>query len=378
MRKLTFYLFVILLSILLGITGCAKEEGVIKIGAILPLTGDAALYGQNAKEGIDLAVEEINSDGGVLKREIKIIYEDTQADPKIGVSAFQKLIKVDKVNAVIGSITSSVILAVAPIANKEKIVVLSPAATSPKVTEAGEFIFRNWPSDAYEGKIMAEYVYHNLNLKKISLLLINNDYGKGLEQVFVKEFNRLDGEIGIIETFNPKETDIRTQILKIKNSKSDGLYIVGYPEEFVIILKQIRELRLKTQLLSTSAFQDKEIIEKCGIASEGVIYPYPVEPDPNNPVVANFEKNFNNKYRKKPGIVCDTGYDALKMIVYAIQLENGSSGSEIQRGLHSIKNFQGASGVMSFDRNGDIEKIMEIKTIKKSEFVKLQQNRSEE
>ena len=361
---------IIVLVILAGFLGCSKKQEEIKIGAILSLTGDAALYGQNAKEGIDLAVEEVNKEGGILGKNIKVIYEDTQADPKIGLSAFQKLVKVDKVESVIGPITSSVLLAVAPVANKEQVVVLSPAATSPDITEAGDFIFRNWPSDAYEGKLIAEYAYHNLNLRNTSLLLINNDYGKGLKQVFVREFENLGGKIGIIETFNPKDTDFRAQILKLKDSQTEGLYIVGYPEEFVIILKQIKELGLKTQLLSTSAFQDKDIIIKSGVASEGVIYPYPIEPDPTNPVVANFEKNFENKYGKKPGIVCDTGYDALKMIVYTIQLEKGYSGSEIQRGLLSIKDFQGASGIMSFDRNGDIEKIMEIKTVKNGEFVK--------
>ena len=132
------------------------EEKVVKIGAILPLTGDAAKYGESAKEGIELAIKEINAEGGVKGHKIEIIYEDSQGLPTTGVSAFQKLITSNRVPAVIGGLFSSVTLAIAPIANREHVVVLSPTSSAPAITKAGDYIFRNCASDIFEGKIMAE------------------------------------------------------------------------------------------------------------------------------------------------------------------------------------------------------------------------------
>ena len=363
---------VVALVVILTVIRSPERPQTIRIGAILPLTGDAALYGQNAKKGIDLAVDEMNENGGILGKKIVMVYEDTQADPKIGLSAFRKLISIDRVPAIIGSITSSVVLAISPIANEEEVVVLSPAATSPKISEAGKFIFRNWPSDDYEGKFFASYVHDNLGIRKVSILAVNNDYGEGLEEVFRNEFQRLNGSVSASERFDQKERDFRTQIIKIKESEPEGLYVIGYPEEFVMILKQIKELGFKVQLLSTSAFQDKDIIEKGGLSSEGVIYPYPVDPPADDPIVKSFRSEFENKYGEKPGIVCDTAYDALRMIANAIENSKGITGAKIQKGLSSIRNFHGASGLMSFDENGDVEKPMRVRTVKDGDFVDLE------
>ena len=371
--SLTVILFVVVLALSFG---CAKKEpGEIKIGAILPLTGDAALYGQNVKEGIDLAVEEVNRQGGVSGKQLRVVYEDSQAEPRTGSSAFLKLVTVDKVPAVIGGVTSSVTLAMAPTAEKEKVVILSPAATAPKISEAGDFIFRNWPSDAYEGKVTADYAYGDLGIRKMAVLFVNNDYGKGLVEVMEHEFEDKGGQLVTGQSFEQKDTDFRTQLAKIKSSKAEALYIISYPEETINILRQIKEIRLRMRLLSTSAFQDREILAKAGMTAEGVIYPFPVDPDPKDSTVASFQQNFERKYNKKPGIVCDTGFDAVKMIVRAVEIAGGFSGIDIKRGLYAIRDFHGASGIMSFDSSGDIEKIMRMKTVQNSEFVDIPQER---
>ncbi len=148
--------------------GCAKkEEKEIKIGAILPLTGDAAQYGQSAKKGMELAVNEINERGGIDNKKIKLIIEDRQGQVKDGVAAFRKLITVEKVPIIIGELLSSITLAIAPLANENKVVILSPASTAPKITEAGDYIFRNVASDIVEGQIMAEYAFKKLKLNNL-------------------------------------------------------------------------------------------------------------------------------------------------------------------------------------------------------------------
>jgi branched-chain amino acid transport system substrate-binding protein len=367
MKKLTLICFV-----LIFVPSCnSNRNNEIKIGAILPLTGDAALYGNNAKEGIDLAVDNVNAQGGVLNRKIKIVYEDSKADPKTGVAAFQKLVTFDKVQSIIGCISSSVTLAFAPLAEKNKIVVLSPAATSPKLSEAGKYIFRNWTSDTYEASIIANYMINTLKINKLGILYLNNDYGVGLKSALENEFAKNDKKIIITEGFAQNQNDFKVSLSKIKALNIEALYIISYPDETINILKQIKELNINVTIISTSAFQDELIIKNAGKTAENVIYPYPVVPDTSQMVVSDFLKNFENKYKKKPGIVSDTGYDALLMIIAAMEEEKSYSGESIQKGLMTIKNFHGASGIMSFDKNGDIKKEMKIKTVRNGAFVEL-------
>jgi len=367
-RRVIF--FSVLLLIVFSLPACSKkqpESKEIKIGATLPLSGDAAIWGNNTKEGIDLAVEQVNSSGGVLGKKIVVVYEDTEALPQKGVSAYQKLVQVDKVTAIIDDSISSVTLAMAPLAQKDHVVILATGATAPKISDAGEYIFRIWNSDAYEGQVAAEYAFNTLGLRDIAILYINNDYGKGLDDVFSTQFKKLGGKIVSSQSFEQNSADMRSQLTKIQSTNPAGLYLVGYPKEIPVALVQAKELGITTKLIGTVAMQDPKLIENAREAAEGLMFPYPK--DPNGKEVEAFNASFKKKYGKAPGITSDVGYDAVKMIVKAIELSKGSSGDDIKKGLNMLKDFPGASGVMTFDENGDVHKPMGIKVIKNGEFI---------
>ena len=343
----------------------SKESGAIKFGATLPLTGDAAAWGKNTQEGIDLAVEEINSTGGILGRKIIVIYEDTKALPKEGVSAYQKLVTVDKVHSIIDDSVSSVTLAIAPMAKKDDVVILSTGATAPKISEAG--IFRIWNSDAYEGEVSADFTINTMGLRSVAILYINNEYGKGLEEVFRVQFTKKGGLIPISEAFAQNATDMKTQLAKIKSIKPSGLYLVGYPKEIPIALRQAKELGLILRILGTVAMQDPQLIESAGNAAEGLLFPYPKEP--RGEQVARFKEAFMKRYGREPGITSDVGYDAVKMLAEAIKKSGDDTAAEIRKGLRSLKDYPGVSGVMTFDDNGDVHKPMGIKMVSGGNFI---------
>lgn len=366
--KVKTSLFFTILIIVSVIIGCEKKEREIKIGAVLPLTGDVAVWGLNTKQGIDLAVEKVNNSGGINGSTMKIIYEDSEALPQKGVSAIQKLITVDKIPAIIDNSVSSVTLAMAPISEKNQVVLLATGATAPKISEAGQYIFRIWNSDALEGEVMAQYTYDKLEINKVAILYVNNDYGKGLEEVFRDEFTKRGGTVVISETFEQSETSYRNQLTKVKGSSPEAIYLVGYPREVGQCLKQAKELRIKIQVLSTVAFEDPHILEIAADAAEGVIYPYPVLSDTSDSAISEFLSNYRAKYNKEPGITCDVGYDAVNMIALAIKLSGGYKGTDIKNGLMMIKDYHGASGVMEFDQNGDVHKPMGMKVVKNGKF----------
>jgi len=362
---------VVILAIILIVTQTKKEEDVIKIGAILPLTGSAAIWGENAKMGMEIALEEINENGEIKGRKIELIFEDSQSDPSRAVSALQKLISNDGVQVVIGDIASSSVLAMAPIAEKAKVVLLSPGASNPDISHAGEYIFRNWQSDALEGEINARYAYEKLGYKRISILYVNNAYGAGLKTVFERIFNNLGGTILIKETFEQGAIDFRTQIAKISRSKPDAIFMPGYPPEMALILKQSKEMGIKVKFLSVQAFDDTKIIEVAKDASEGVIFSIPKPPDTSETTVSKFIQNYRKKYKREPGVCSDTGYDALKIIVWALNRISEVSGPAIKDELVKLKNFQGAAGITTFDTNGDVIKPFVFKTVNNGKMIEL-------
>lgn len=367
-KQWTYIVFAVIAVAIIALS-CEKKppiHGDIIIGSTLPLSGDAAVWGKNTQEGIDLALEEINAAGGVLGRKLVVVYEDTRALPKEGVTAYHKLTTVDKVKVIIDDSVSSVTLAMAPLAQNDHVVIIATGATAPKISEAGEFIFRVWNSDAFEGEVSADYAFDTLGLRSVAILYINNEYGKGLEQVFKPRFEERGGNIPISESFAQSATDIRTQLTKIQASKPDGLYVVGYPKEIPIALKQAKELGLSLPLIGTVAMQDPQLIQTAGDATEGLMFPYPREPSGQD--ITRFKEAFQKKYGKEPGITADVGYDAVRMIAKAMELLGGTSGEDIRKGLNMLKDYPGVSGTMTFDANGDVHKPMGIKIVKGGSF----------
>ena len=381
--KLNYRMFIIFLAISLitfSFLGCTKsdeenttsnenttiENRVLKIGSIMPLTGAAAQYGNNCMNGIKLAVKEVNNSNSSLKFEM--LFEDDQTIPKEAVTAFNKLTAINNVQVIIGPLPSSCAMAVAPIAENKQVVLFSPGASTPKLTNAGNFIFRNWQSDAFEAKIMADYLLKE-GRNRIAILAINNDFGLALKEYFANHFQNEGGEIVASESFEQDATDFRTQLTKIKASKPDGIYLLSYPKETANIVNQAHQLELNTNIYGVAAMEDPSLITLAGNNAEGIIYTKAVEPESDEPVYKHFLNSYEKEYGQKPGLIADTGYDAVKMLHKAIQNLPAFNGPNIAEQLRKIKNYQGASGLMSFDANGDIIKPVGIKTIRNGEFV---------
>lgn len=365
MKNFAIYCFLAMLA------GCVNSEHsmppeLVKIGATLPLSGDAAQWGKNTQDGINMALDKINKSGGVLGREVMVVYEDTRALPKEGVTAYRKLLSFDKVEAIIDDSVSGITLAMAPLAEADKVVILATGATSPKITNAGKFIYRIWNSDSYEGEMSANFAFTQMKTRRAAVLYINNDYGNGLELVFKTVFRELGGDVTASESFKQGSTDMRTQLTKVKNSNPETVYLVGYPKEIPVALRQIRELGIKVSLLGTVAMQDEQLLTSAGDSAEGLMFPFPLEPAGSH--VGSFKKEFKAKYNREPGLTADVGYDSINMIVEAIKLSGGASGDEIREGLDQIRNYPGVSGQMTFDINGDVQKPMAMKIVENGEF----------
>ncbi len=357
----------------LALVACEKQpsgtasQSALRIGAVLPLTGDAAAYGESARKGIDLALEQITASRAADAPKITVVYEDSQGSPTKAVSALRKLITADKVPAVIGDLLSSNTLAMAPVANENKVVLLSPASSAPAITNSGEYIFRNCPSDTLQGSLMADYARDRLKLDTVGIIYVNNDYGIGIRAVFTKAFTQNGGKIVADEAYPQDASNFRSQLAKIKGANPQAVYLIGY-REVGTLLKQATELGLRTRYFSTILFEDPQILEIGGAATEGVVYTaLAYDTKQSDPVVQAFVKAYRERHHSDPDIFAALSYDALKIL--AACADTSSTADQIKAQLYATKGFAGVTGTLSFDSNGDVAVPGRLKTVRDGQFV---------
>lgn len=368
--KMSAYKLVFISVIFLVIFSCGcvkKDEKEIRIGAILPLTGSSAQYGKWIQEALELGKEEINSAGGINGRRLEIIYEDDQANPTLAANAMRKLINGDKVPLVFGSWASSSVLAQAPIAEQTHTILMGEAI-SPKIREAGDYVFRIQPDARYYLKKFAPFVYNELGLRKISILHVNNDFGLDQAEVFKNEFEALGGVILSNDRFEQGSTDFKTELVKIKTKNPDGIFCPAYTE-IAIILKQARELSLHQQFLASIPFENPDILKAASNAAEGVIYPHHFDPDSPDPLVQEYQKKYLAKYGQRSEGFAALAYDGIQIISEALK-KCGNDAPCIKNSLYNVKDFFGVTGSTTFDEYGDVIKSIIIKTVKNGRFVK--------
>lgn len=316
------------------------EKKVVKVGFMGPLTGDAASYGLSIKKGVELAEKDLNI------KDIDLIYEDSKCEGKEAVTVINKLIFVDGVSAIIGEVCSGATLASAPIANQNGVILISAASTSPRITDAGDYIFRTVPSDALQGNFGANLVYKK-GYRKLAILYSNEEYGLGFSKVLSESFKKAKGNVVATETFERGSTDLRTQLTKIKSANPDTIFLISNsPDAAVAALKQIKELNMDVAIFGSEGVKSNAIIKGAGEAAEGLVV------TSVSSGTTNFTRRHTEVYGEAPGPFAAQGFDAFKAIALAIQ-NGASTGKEIMEKLKS-SDFDGASGHIAFNENGDI------------------------
>jgi branched-chain amino acid transport system substrate-binding protein len=370
MRKLWIIAIVVVLAvILLSVWQKKAKQNVMRIGVIAPLSGPSAKYGEDIRHGYDIAVEEVNAQGGIKGKKIVLVYEDSEGKPEKAVASAQKLIQGDRVIAILGDLWSSPTLAIAPICEKHKVPLLSSGASSPKITNAGDYVFRNEVSDEYGARRTAQ-LFFGLGFHSIAIIYVNNDFGRGFDNVVTETYKELGGKVVISESFDQDATDVRTQLIKIKQSSPQAILIVAYKES-INIMRQMKEIGLRAQILGPALMEDPDIINKVGDVAEGAIYTYygTFDPESQDKNIQGFVEKFRQKYGVNPEYYAPIGYDAVKILALAIECA-GLEPDKIRDALYQVENFPGLSGTTSFDRNGDVVKPVILKQIKDGKFMR--------
>jgi len=338
---------------LVFVTAFSLPAQEIVVGQYASLTGSEATFGINSSNGVALALDEVNSQGGVLGgRKIKIITEDDQSKPGQPSAAVKKLVSSDKVIAVIGEIASSRSLEAAPICQEAKIPMVSPGATNARVTEVGDYIFRVCFIDPFQGTVMAKFALDNLKATKVAILTdVRNDYSVGLTQYFKEYFESHGGKVVLERSFSGGGTDrdFRAQLTAIKAAQPEAIFVPGYYTEAGLIAKQARSLGIKVPLLGGDGWDSPKLSEIGGSAIDGSYFSTHFSPKDSNPKVQDFVKKYQAKFKAMPDGMAPLGYDAMMVLAHAINTAASTEGAKIRDALAGVKDFDGVTGRITID-----------------------------
>ncbi|MBE7516105.1 MAG: ABC transporter substrate-binding protein [Chloracidobacterium sp.] len=344
-------------AFIIGFSGCGgnQQSETVNIGTTLDLTGPNATYGDQVKKGLDLAVEEVNAQGGIQGKKIQITYLDSKSDPKLAVTNAQQLIAVNNSKLLLGEISSSATQAMIPVVEQNGAFLFAPASSSPKLTNVSKNFARNWPSDVAEAGSAAQFAKDKLNGGTASIIYVNSDYGIGLKDKFTQVFESFGGKVVSSEPYEVGATDFRTLMLKVKAADPEVIYLAGNPKEMGIAIKQLKDTNIPSKIVSDTGFLQNDCLSLAGVAADGVIVPTPdynpAESKDNR--VSDFSKKFKAKYNADPTMVSANAYDAIYLIKDAIE-HVGNDPAKIAEFIRNKKNFNGAAGVVSFV-DGDVE-----------------------
>lgn len=325
MKKLVKVVAVMLATVFV-FAGCSKKEATtastsskggesFKIGGVFPLSGDVAVYGVECKNGIDLAIEEINAAGGIGGKQIVLISEDDRGNPADSVNAFRKLTTRDGVDIVIGSLTSGCTIAMTTLAQAEKKLQIAPAATAEAVTDAGNYIFRACFIDPFQGTVGGIFAAQNLNTKRAAVLYdVGNDYSVGLTENFVAAFTSNGGEVVAQESYSTGDRDFNAQLTKIRNANPDVVYLPDYYGTVALIARQMRAQGINTPIVGPDGWDGLTGLDNVGDEVMNGYYSNHYAVDSTEPAVQKFVSSFRTKYNKDPNAFAALGYDCIYML----------------------------------------------------------------
>ena len=357
-------------------------EGEIDLGALLPMTGDLQAFGETSLNGIQLALTQINDAGGVMGSSLTVKVGDTQTAAQPSIDAAQKLVSIEGVVGIVGALSSgNTIPVAASVTSTNGIALISPASTSPLISELddGDFLFRTVPSDAFQGVALAQ-ITREKGLDNLAIIYINNDYGEGLKDSFAKAFQDLGGTVAGTAPYEQGNASYRGELAQLASHDADGLVLFGYPENGVTILKQSLEEGFFDTFVFSDGMQAPEIIDAIGEEFLDGVFGTAPQALTDSPAYQTFVTAYEESYGElPPKPFIDSAYDATMLLALAIEKADSTEGEAIRDALRDVANppgteilpgeweqaleaiaagedidYVGASGNVNFNEAGDV------------------------
>ena len=339
-----------------GSASGGSDSDTIRIGGLAPLTGDAASYGVAVNNAIQMAVEDINANGGIDGKQIKYIYYDEKGDTTEATNAYNKLVQDDKVVAIIGDVTTKPTLAVAQTSQQDNIPIITATATAAEVTLTGPNIFRACFTDPFQGELMASYASEKLGATKVAVLSdMADDYSSGIAEAFVAKAEELGMQVVADEKYQDGDVDFKSQLTNIKGQNPDVLFLPVYYEDLRLISAQAKEVGVTAQLCGADGWDSVLTDNFDSSVLDGGVFCSQYSTESTDERVQNFISAYKEKYEMDPNMFAVLAYDATNMMAQAIS-DAGSTDSQTIIDAMAALEYDGLTGHMTFDEDRNPQK----------------------
>lgn len=335
-------------------TAAAPAGDRILLGHVGSLTGQSATFGLSSDRGIQLAIEELNAKGGVKGKLLALKTYDDQGKPDEAALTATRLVVQDRVAVLLGEVASTRSLAMAPIADANKVPMITPSSTNVKVTKDGDrtrpFVFRVCFIDPFQGTVMAKFARGDLKLARVAVLRdVGNDYSVGLADAFLSKFKGLGGTLVDDQSYREGDQDFKAQLTAIKARNPDAIYVPGYYNDVALIARQARELGMRQPLLGGDGWDSEKLYEIGGKALQGSYFSNHYSAEDPAPRIQEFVKRYKERFGAIPDSMAASAYDAAKIAADAIGRANDLSGPAIATAIAATRDYPGVTGVISID-----------------------------
>jgi branched-chain amino acid transport system substrate-binding protein len=359
-----------MLAVLAVFSGPAFGKETIKIGVMTPLTGDVKTFGESAKNGFSMALEDYGKTG---RYQIAPIIADDRNDPTEGANAALKLFTQDKVLAFVGPLTSKVAMPVSEYAVKYKVPMITGTATAAKVTVSDgkrkPYVFRACFIDPFQGAIAASFALKDLKARSAAILYdVGNDYSKGLAEVFKSTFEKGKGTVVAYESYQKDDVDFSALVTKVGVKKPDVVFLPDYYNKVALIATQLREKAVKSVLLGTDGWDSPELVKIGGSAIVGGYFTNHYSPERKDKIAERFITRYKEKFGSVPDTFAALSYDATTILLQTIDKAKQPTPEAIAQGLSGLKGFQGVTGTIGFNKDGDAVKSAVMLKVEKDGF----------
>jgi len=355
----------------------ATAQQTLKFGLAMPLSGSQSSYGKDQIKAAEWAVADINAKGGVGGKKLEMIVLDTQAEPTVGINAVNRLINVDKVPVFVTA-WSAVVKAVAPIANREKVLELSIGANAPEIATLGDYVYTAFPLADVDVTALANYTFKSLGKKRVAVLYVNNDTGVEAAKVYRTVFEKAGGQIVAYETYDPKATDFTGMLLKVRTSNPDFVHLHGLVAEMPLVIAQMRQLGLTQRVSTYAGGYNPQMIEKAGKGAEGLIVTSLAPNEKQNPNVGPYIERWKKAENRIPNGLPYTQYlyDAPWLVAalyeYVEKNKLPASGENMRKALLAVKTFElPLTGRLVVNEDHTVRKPVNLLTVDNAQFVPL-------
>lgn len=357
-KKLVIFLILISIVLLFIIwlaewrSPSKKETHDIKIGVVLPLSGTLGALGKFARQAAELAVSEINSNGGISGKKIVLVFRDDRNEPLQTAKVVRNLIEKKDIKIIVGSLTTDATIAGAQVVETKGALMLTSSATGVKVTQGRKNIFRICFTDTYQGLAMAKFAFQKLGARRAAVIYdVGGEYSRGLAQFFEEKFKALGGKIVASELYTIEAHDFKTQLSRIKKANPDFFFIPDYYEKVAEIVKQAKELGIKAIIAGGDGWASERLLELASKAVEGGYFTDHFSVNDPDKTSITFVQNFEAKYGRKPNAVAALTYDTFYLLADVLRRADSQDVRKLREVLEGTSNFKGVTGAITFDAN---------------------------